>query len=92
MLRLSLIHICNIRTFPAFPFPLVTQILITSKVCLLYTSLWDYAEKHHIKIEGLAKPKSDISEGEEEEAVSYTHLDVYKRQVYCCCLRHPTWE
>ena len=26
--------ICNIRTFPTFPFPLVTQILITSKVVL----------------------------------------------------------
>jgi len=30
-------------------------------------ALWDYAEKHDIKIEGLDKPKSDISEGEEEE-------------------------
>ena len=25
------------------------------------------AKKHHIKIEGLKKPKSDIHEGEEEE-------------------------
>ena len=33
----------------------------------IHAALWDYAEKHHIKIEGLAKPKSDISEGEEEE-------------------------
>ena len=33
----------------------------------VHAALWDYAEKHHIKIEGLAKPKSDISEGEEEE-------------------------
>ena len=30
-------------------------------------ALWDYAEKNHIKIEGLEKPKTDISEGEEEE-------------------------
>ena len=30
-------------------------------------ALWDYAEKHHIKIEGLEKPKNDISEGLEEE-------------------------
>ena len=29
--------------------------------------LWDYAEKHGIKIEGLEKPKSDIHEDEEEE-------------------------
>lgn len=30
-------------------------------------ALWDYAEKHGIKIEGLEKPKSDIHEDEEEE-------------------------
>ena len=30
-------------------------------------ALWDYAQKHGIVIEGLDKPKSDISEGEEEE-------------------------
>ena len=33
----------------------------------LHAALWNYAEKHGIKIEGLSKPKSDISEGEEEE-------------------------
>ena len=33
----------------------------------IHAALWDYAEKHDIKIEGLDKPKSDISEGEEEE-------------------------
>ena len=33
----------------------------------IHAALWDYAEKHGIKIEGLSKPKSDISEGEEEE-------------------------
>ena len=33
----------------------------------IHAALWDYAEKHHIKIEGLKKPKSDIHEGEEEE-------------------------
>ena len=33
----------------------------------IHAALWDYAEKHHIKIKDLAKPKSDISEGEEEE-------------------------
>ena len=32
----------------------------------IHAALWDYAEKHHIKIEGLKKPKSDIHEGEEE--------------------------
>ena len=31
----------------------------------------NYAEKHHIKIEGLEKPKSDIHEGEEEEEEEY---------------------
>ena len=30
-------------------------------------ALWDYAEKHNIKIEGLEKPVNDISEKEEEE-------------------------
>ena len=33
----------------------------------IHAALWDYAEKHGIKIEGLQKPKNDISEGEEEE-------------------------
>ena len=33
----------------------------------IHAALWDYAEKHDIKIEGLDKPKSDISEGDEEE-------------------------
>ena len=33
----------------------------------IHAALWDYAEKNHIVIEGLKKPKSDIHEGEEEE-------------------------
>ena len=33
----------------------------------IHAALWDYAQKHGIVIEGLDKPKSDISEGEEEE-------------------------
>lgn len=33
----------------------------------IHAALWDYAEKNHIKIEGLDKPKSDISEEEDEE-------------------------
>ena len=33
----------------------------------IHAALWDYAEKHGIKIEGLQKPKNDISEEEEEE-------------------------
>lgn len=33
----------------------------------IHAALWDYAEKKGIKIEGLEKPKSDISEHEEEE-------------------------
>ncbi|MBQ6887629.1 MAG: Fe-S cluster assembly scaffold protein NifU [Lachnospiraceae bacterium] len=33
----------------------------------IHAALWDYAEKNHITIEGLQKPKSDIHEGEEEE-------------------------
>lgn len=33
----------------------------------IHAALWDYAEKNHLKIEGLKKPKSDIHEGEEEE-------------------------
>ena len=31
----------------------------------IHAALWDYAEKHHIKIEGLEKPVNDISEKEE---------------------------
>ncbi len=30
----------------------------------IHAALWDYAEKNHIVIEGLEKPKSDISEEE----------------------------
>ena len=37
----------------------------------IHASLWDYAEKHHIKIEGLSKPKSDIHEGEEDTEEEY---------------------
>lgn len=33
----------------------------------IHAALWDYAEKNHIKIEGLEKPKNDISEEEQEE-------------------------
>ena len=33
----------------------------------IHAALWDYAEKNGIKIEGLEKPKTDSSEGEEEE-------------------------
>ena len=33
----------------------------------IHAALWDYAQKHGIVIVGLDKPKSDISEGEEEE-------------------------
>jgi nitrogen fixation NifU-like protein len=33
----------------------------------IHAALWDYAEKNHITIEGLEKPKSDIGEEEEEE-------------------------
>ncbi len=33
----------------------------------IHAALWDYAQKHGIVIKGLDKPKSDISEGEEEE-------------------------
>jgi len=33
----------------------------------IHAALWDYAAKNNIVIEGLEKPKTDISEGEEEE-------------------------
>lgn len=33
----------------------------------IHAALWDYANKHNITIEGLEKPKSDISEEEVEE-------------------------
>ncbi|MFA9463894.1 MAG: Fe-S cluster assembly scaffold protein NifU [Velocimicrobium sp.] len=33
----------------------------------IHAALWDYAEKNKIAIEGLERPKTDISEGEEEE-------------------------
>ncbi len=33
----------------------------------IHAALWDYAEKNGIVIDGLEKPKTDISEAEEEE-------------------------
>ncbi|MCI8951013.1 MAG: Fe-S cluster assembly scaffold protein NifU [Lachnospiraceae bacterium] len=33
----------------------------------IHAALWDYAQKNQIEIAGLEKPKSDISEEEEEE-------------------------
>ena len=33
----------------------------------IHAALWDYGEKHGIQIEGLEKPKSDISEHDEDE-------------------------
>jgi len=33
----------------------------------IHAALWDYAEKNHITIEGLKKPKSDVGEEETEE-------------------------
>ncbi len=33
----------------------------------IHAALWDYAEKHGIKIEGLKEPKADIHEGEGQE-------------------------
>lgn len=33
----------------------------------IHAALWDYAEKNHIVIEGLKKPKADIHEDEPEE-------------------------
>ena len=33
----------------------------------IHAALWDYAQKHDIKIEGLKQPKADIHEDEEEE-------------------------
>ena len=43
----------------------------------IHAALWDYAEKHHIKIEGLEKPKSDIHEGEEEEEEEIFSYNAY---------------
>ena len=37
----------------------------------IHAALWDYAEKHDIKIEGLQKPKSDIHEEEEQVVEEY---------------------
>ena len=33
----------------------------------IHAALWDYAEKHNIKIEGLKKPVNDIEELEDED-------------------------
>ena len=33
----------------------------------IHAALWDYAEKNHISIDGLEKPKSDIHDHDEDE-------------------------
>jgi nitrogen fixation NifU-like protein len=33
----------------------------------IHAALWDYAEKHNIKIEGLEKPVNDIEELEDDD-------------------------
>ncbi len=33
----------------------------------IHAALWDYAQKNHLTIEGLSKPKTDIGEEEEDE-------------------------
>lgn len=37
----------------------------------IHAALWDYAEKNHIKIEGLVRPKNDISEEDHAPAEEY---------------------
>lgn len=37
----------------------------------IHAALWDYAEKHHMKIEGLEKPVNDIEEKEEAVVEEY---------------------
>ncbi len=37
----------------------------------IHAALWDYAQKNHIEIEGLVKPKSDIHEDEEAVEEEY---------------------
>jgi len=37
----------------------------------IHAALWDYAQKNGITIEGLEKPKTDISEHEEEVEEEY---------------------
>jgi len=37
----------------------------------IHAALWDYAQKHDMKIEGLKKPVSDIGEHEEAEDEEY---------------------
>ena len=33
----------------------------------IHAALWDYAEKNHIKIEGVKQPKNDINDEEPAE-------------------------
>ncbi len=35
----------------------------------IHAALWDYAEKHHIQIEGLRKPVNDVEESEKYDEV-----------------------
>ena len=50
---------------------MATELVKGKSIQEIHAALWDYAEKHDIKIEGLEKPKSDIHEGEEEEEEEY---------------------
>lgn len=37
----------------------------------IHAALWDYAQKHHMEIEGLEKPVNDIGEKEETDEEDY---------------------
>ena len=60
-----------------------------------------YKRQHYGDLQGLNKAETAEKYGEEQvliwrrsydiapnPPVSYTHLDVYKRQAYCCCIKY----
>ena len=52
--------------------PLKIYSMVKVGVCLLYTS-------HHLKVQ-IQDAGHQVDDAEDAKAVSYTHLDVYKRQ------------
>ena len=66
----GIIRDCKFKTFgcgAAVATSSMATELVKGKTNAPYKNLNEWAEKNHIKIEGLSKPKNDISEGEEDD-------------------------
>ena len=62
---LEVTNVAGMEAFDGLPPVKVHCSLLAEEA--IHAALWDYAEKNHIKIEGLKKPKNDINDEEPAE-------------------------